>query len=50
MAKKTSKNNEEAGVLSSQSQLNSFLKNNKEHHYNFQKDIYYKIYKNGTFL
>lgn len=49
MAKKTSKNNEEAGVLSSQSQLNSFLKNNKEHHYNFQKDIYYKI-SSGSML
>ena len=41
MRKKVKKENE--GILTSQSQLESFLKNNKESHYNFEETIFYKV-------
>ena len=41
MRKKIKKENE--GILTSQSQLESFLKNNKESHYNFEETIFYKV-------
>ena len=41
MRKKVKKENE--GILTSQNQLESFLKNNKESHYNFEETIFYKV-------
>ena len=43
MTKKTSKKNDGDKVLTSQNQLNSFLKQNKDSHYNFENTIYYKV-------
>jgi RecA/RadA recombinase len=43
MNKKTSKKNDGGSILTSQEQLNSFLKQNKESHFNFEETINYRV-------
>lgn len=43
MNKKTSKKNDGGSVLTSQEQLNTFLKQNKDSHFNFEKTINYRV-------
>ena len=43
MNKKTSKKNDGDSVLTSQEQLNTFLKQNKDSHFNFEKTINYRV-------
>ena len=43
MNKKTSKKNDGSSILTSQEQLNSFLKQNKDSHFNFEDTINYRV-------